>query len=432
MKFQIPKGLFDILPYDLKDRWKCVDYWQYVESVIHEISHTFGFKEIRTPIFEYAELFDRGVGLTSDIVSKEMYLFKDKSERLLALRPEGTSSVIRAYIENNLLNYSKNHKLYYIAPMFRYERPQAGRYRQHFQFGVEAIGIASFQQDVEIIDLLWQFFQRLNLKNIELNINSIGDVECRDKYKSALIKYLSPNYDKLSKDSQARFKKNPLRILDSKDQDDKVILENAPNILDYLSDDSSKHFNQVCSLLDEIKIPYIINPKIVRGLDYYNRTVFEFLCNDLGSQNALGAGGRYDGFTEVFQGKAQPGIGFGCGLERIIHSMIFQKIEIPKLTNPFIFLIPLDEKSSSYSFLLMNKLRSQKIPTEMDLEFKKIATSLKKANQKNAKFVAIIGSDEIETNTIKLKDMQLRTEISLSLNQIEKTLKDYWGKNEQQ
>ncbi len=429
MKFQIPKGLFDILPYNLKEKWKCIDYWQYVESIIHESARIFGFKEIRTPVFEKAELFDRGVGKTSDIVSKEMYIFKDKADRSLALRPEGTSSVMRAYVENPQ-NFTKTPKLYYIAPMFRYERPQAGRYRQHHQFGAEAIGIANPEQDAEIITMLWQFFERLGLKNLELNLNSIGDVECREKYKNELIRFLSPNYSKLSKESQLRFEKNPLRILDSKDPDDKNLLKKAPSILDSLSSDSREHFKQVCSLLDQIKIPYIINPNIVRGLDYYNRTVFEILCNDLGAQSAIGAGGRYDGFTEVFGGKPQPGIGFGSGMERIIHTMISQNIQPQENTNPFIYLIPLDKKSSDFCFLMMNTLRKARVPVDMDLEFKKIATSLQKANQLKAQFSLVIGSNEIESNTAKLKNMFSRTEETVPLNQLEKIIKDHWEKNE--
>jgi len=429
MKFQIPKGLFDILPYGMNEKWKCIDYWQYVESVIHETAHIFGFKEIRTPIFEKAELFDRGVGATSDIISKEMYIFKDKADRSLALRPEGTSSVMRSYVENPQ-NFSKTPKLYYIAPMFRYERPQAGRYRQHHQFGAEVIGIETPEQDAEIIAMLWQFFERLNLKNLELNLNSIGDAGCREKYKSALIQFLSPNFAKLSKESQIRFEKNPLRILDSKDQNDKELLKKAPSILDFLSSSSSDHFKQVCSLLEQIKIPYVVNSNIVRGLDYYNRTVFEILCTDLGAQSAIGAGGRYDGFTEVFGGKPQPGIGFGSGIERIIHTMISQGFQPPENTSPFIYLIPLDQKSSDFCFLLMNTLRKLKVPVDMDLEFKKIASSLQKANQLKAKFSLVIGSNEIESNTAKLKNMLSRTEETVSLNQLEKIIKDHWKKNE--
>jgi len=429
MKFQIPKGLFDILPYGLNEKWKNIDYWQYVEAIIHDTARIFGFKEIRTPIFERAELFDRGVGATSDIVSKEMYIFKDKADRSLALRPEGTSSVMRSYVENPQ-NFIKTPKLYYIAPMFRYERPQAGRYRQHHQFGAEVIGVKNPEQDAEIITMLWQFFEKLGLKNLELNLNSIGDIECRENYKAALIKFLSPAYSKLSKESQVRFEKNPLRILDSKDPDDKKLLEKAPCILDFLSLSSSEHFKQVCSFLDQIKIPYVINPNIVRGLDYYNRTVFEILCNDLGAQSAIGAGGRYDGFTEVFGGKPQPGIGFGSGMERIIHTMISQGILPLENTSPFIYLIPLDKKSSDFCFLMMNNLRKLKVPVDMDLEFKKIATSLQKANQLKSRFSLVIGSNEIESNTAKLKNMFTRTEETVSLNQLENLIKDHWEKNE--
>jgi len=430
MKFQIPKGLFDILPYDIGEGWRLIDYWQYVESVIRDITRDFGFIEIRTPVFERAELFDRGVGTTSDIVTKEMYIFKDKADRLLALRPEGTSSIMRAFAEKNFQNLSKTHKLYYMAPMFRYERPQAGRYRQHHQFGVEAMGVASCEQDAEIIDLLWQYFNRLGLKDCELQLNSVGDLSDREKYKKELKKTLQPHLGDLSKDSQSRFEKNPLRILDSKDPKDQAVLENVPSILDFITGDAKSHFQKLCDLLKQINIPYTLNPKIVRGLDYYNRTVFEVIYPQLGSQNAIGAGGRFDGFTEVFGIPSMPGIGFGSGLERVIQAMIHQNISYPEKNHPFLFLIPLGEDCVRFSFSLLNALRKKSVPTEMDFEVKKVAHSLQKANSRKAIYSLVMGSEEMQSKTVKLKNMKQRTEETISLENLEQTITTKWSKHE--
>ncbi len=292
MQYTIPKGTFDILPEAQKeeDKWCTSAHWQYLESVIRQTAHEYGFKEIRTPIFERTELFVRSVGESSDIVSKEMYTFLDRAERSMTLRPEGTAPVMRSFVEHRLYNTGAVHKLFYIGPMFRYERPQAGRYRQHHQFGAEAVGIGTPEQDVEVIDLLCEVYRRLGLKDLKVLINNIGDTESREAYLLSLKNYLEPHLEELSKDSQARFTKNILRILDSKDPNDQKILENAPSILDHLNEECKTHFEKVCRLLEKLNIAYEINPKLVRGLDYYNKTVFEITSTSLGSQNSVGGG----------------------------------------------------------------------------------------------------------------------------------------------
>lgn len=291
-KFQIPKGTFDILPYGAEEAWQLSDLWQYAERVIRQTAAEYGYREIRTPIYEKTELFKRGVGETTDIVMKEMFTFEDRSQRSMSLRPEGTASVARAFVEHNLAQMGSTHKFYYIGPMFRYERPQSGRYRQHHQFGVEAYGVAGPEQDAEVIDLLVQIYKRLGLKNLKVHVNTVGDAESRKEYREALLRYLKPHFENLSADSQVRFEKNPLRILDSKDPKDKEIVRSAPSILNHLTPEAKAHFQRLCHLLDQIGVPYEVDDRIVRGLDYYQKTVFEVLTQDLGAQNTIGAGGR--------------------------------------------------------------------------------------------------------------------------------------------
>ncbi len=426
MKLKIPKGLFDILPYGAKEEWQLSSHWQYLEETIRKIANEYGFKEIRTPIFEQAELFTIGVGATSDIVTKEMYLFTDKGDRKLALKPEGTSSVLRAFVEKNLLSEAKVHKFFYIGPMFRYERPQAGRYRQHHQFGVEVLGVPSYEQDAEVIDLLLTLYRRLGLKNLSVQLNSVGDVESRNSYREALKSYLTPLFEKLSSDSKERLQKNPLRILDSKDLNDQALLKEAPSILDYLTDDAKEHFEGLCKTLDSIQVPYQINEKIVRGLDYYNKTVFEITSSDLKAQNSLGGGGRYDGFSASFGGPSLPGIGFGTGMERILQAMLAQNISFPVLNFPFLFLIPLDIEAKKEAFSLITNLRHKGIPSDADFNSKKIQASLQRASYLQATFSAILGENERKNKTIKLKNMSTRKEVELSLSNLLQEIEKLW------
>ena len=418
MQFQIPKGLFDILPYGEDQLWRLVDYWQYVEKIVRKIALDYSFKEIRTPIFERTQVFTQTSGETSDIVTKEMYTFLDKAKRSMTLRPEGTAVFIRAFVENNMQEKSVFNKFFYIAPMFRYDRPQKGRYRQHHQFGVEAIGIESFEQDFEVIDMLMQLYSRLGLKNIFLHINSVGDLESREKYKKALKEFLKPHLEKLSTESKQRFEKNPLRILDSKEKEDIKILKEAPSILDFLNEHSKKHFEGLLNLLEKFQIPYQINKNLVRGLDYYNHTVFEVVSESEGSQNALGGGGRYDGLIKKFSKKDLPAIGFGTGIERIIQTMIKQNIEPKTKDFLFVYFVFLDEISKNLCIELMTKLRHLKISSDMGFKSKNIKKAMKIASNLKAKYSVIIGEEERKSKTFIIKNMETR-------EQETKDLKDF-------
>lgn len=425
MEYTIPKGVFDILPEEPEadDKWRNSDHWLYIEEVIRKCAADYGYKEIRTPIFERTELFVRGVGESSDIVTKEMYTFLDKAERSMTLRPEGTASVMRSFVENRLHQQPGLHKFYYIGPMFRYERPQAGRYRQHHQFGAEAIGVSKPEQDVELIDLLCEFYRRLGMKDFTVMINSVGDTATREPYKKALMAYLQPHFDQLSEDSKLRFTKNVLRILDSKDQKDQKILEGAPSILDYLSEEAKTHFETVKFTLEKIGISYRVNAKLVRGLDYYNKTVFEIVSSELGAQNTIGAGGRYDGLTAVLGGPHLPSVGFATGIERILQTLVGQKLPFPKRPHPHIFFIPLGETSAQYCFDLLCKLRHERIPAEIDLSGKKVQHGLQLANAEQADFSVIIGDRELEEGQVELKHMASRETIKIPLSELISTIK---------
>ncbi len=424
MQHQLPKGTFDILPYGTDEAWQLSDLWQYVEEAIRKISSRYGYREIRTPIYELTGLFDRGVGETSDIVTKEMFTFEDKGGRSITLRPEGTSSVMRAFIENRLANLGAVHKLFYIGPMFRYERPQSGRYRQHHQFGIEAIGNAGPEQDAEIIDLLYQFYKELGLKNLKVHVNSVGDLESRASFKAALLDYLRPHFAELSEDSKARFEKNPLRILDSKDPKDKELVKGAPSILNYLTPSAKSHFEQLLSYLDQIQIPYKVDDRIVRGLDYYNKTVFEVLTGDLGAQNTIGAGGRFDGLISTFGGPDLPAVGCATGLERVLQVMMAQKISIPKSLRPLVYFIPMGDEARKTCFSLVTQCRHQHIAAEIELSAKKVPSAIQNAIRAEATYCIVLGSDELEKGAIQLKNLHTREQSELKLDHLLTHLKE--------
>ncbi len=432
MEYQIPKGLFDILPY-AEELWKQSDKWQYLESVIKKLVIDYNYQEIRTPIFEKTDLFLRGMGASSDVVSKELYTFLDKAQRSMSLRPEGTASIMRCLLETNLFQQIKPCKLFYIGPMFRYDRPQKGRYRQHHQFGVEVIGEASYEIDAEVIDLLLELFKRLEIKNIKLLLNSIGDLETRQNYKNALLEYLKPNFDKLSEDSQIRFKVNPLRILDSKEENDKKIVDNAPSILDFLTENSKKHFDNLLNLLENLNIQYEINHKLVRGLDYYNDTVFEVISEALqGVQNSLGGGGRYDSLLKTLGGPDIAGIGFACGIERILQTMISQEVYFPTKSSPFLFIIPLSEEAKKFCTILTKDFRHHQIPTEIDINAKKIQKSLQLATNLQAHNALIIGEDEMKNKTAQFKDLKTREQKEIKFDEIKIFIRDKYYKLKEQ
>ncbi len=399
LKYKIPRGTFDILP---TESFK----WQFITKVFRENAKNFNFREIVTPIFESAGLYERSVGNTSDIVQKEMYKFTDKKGRVFALRPEGTAGIVRAYVENNLDMKDNSSKLYYIGPMFRYERPQKGRYRQHYQYGIENIGSSSPFVDAEVISFGYYFLKKLGLTNFKLEINSIGCSNCSQDYNIALVEYYKPFFDDLCQDCKIRIDKNPKRLLDCKVPECKEISQNAPSMLAYLDEDCKEHFKKVQEFLKKINIPFKINPKIVRGLDYYSRTAFEFINTNLGAQNTLIGGGRYDGLVEQIGGKNIPGIGFAGGFERLILSMEAEGVSFGSEQNPDYYLVCLGDKAKDYSLNLLIKIRNAGISIDSDFEKKSIKAQMKAADKSNAHYSLILGDDEISQNKIVLKNMK--------------------------
>jgi histidyl-tRNA synthetase len=419
-QYSIVKGVFDILPHSQGEeyKWRQGHLWSFIEEVIREVTGAYQFFEVRTPIFEKEELFKRSVGEGSDIVTKEMYLLEDKGGRKLALRPEGTAAVMRAFIEKHLDQRPGAQKLFYIGPMFRYERPQSGRYRQHHQFGVESVGGKSPEHDVEVIDLLLELYRRLGLKNLSVQLNSVGDAETRQLYQMALKSYLEPHFTELSEESQARFQNNVLRILDSKNKGDRALLEKAPLITDFLSGPAKEHFDKVQRLLKGLGLPFTLEPHLVRGLDYYNHTVFEVTAGELGAQNAIGAGGRYDGLIAQLGGADLPAVGFATGIERILQTMIGQGAPLPEMPRPMLFMVPMGEEAKERCLTVASKLRHSGLSVEIELTGRKVKSALQMADQMGASFVAVIGENELAKGKIALKEMEARTEHELSFEDL--------------
>ncbi len=409
----IPKGTKDVLP---QESYK----WHYIENKVRGVALDFNIKEIRTPTFECTELFLRGVGDTTDIVNKEMYTFTDKGNRSMTLKPEGTAGVARAFIENSLYANTQPTKMYYITPVFRYERPQAGRLREHHQFGIEYYGSESYMADVEVMLVAKTIFDRLGIKELELNINSIGCPECRKKYNEALKDYLRVNYDDLCETCKERFEKNPLRILDCKEEKCKAITAKAPVILDYLCDDCKAHHENVLKQLDKLKIPYVVNPHIVRGLDYYTRTVFEFVSTSIGAQGTVCGGGRYNNLVEQVGGKPCPAVGFGMGLERLILTLESLGLSVGEEEVPSLYIATMSEKAKEDIMPFALNLRAHGISTEIDLMDRSFKGQLKFANKIGAKYMLVIGDDELTSNEAKIKDMATGEETPVKLDEIVK------------
>ena len=390
--------------------------WQYLESYIHQFLNKYGFSQIRTPLFENTNLFSRSIGLQTDIVSKEMYSWTDQGGNNLTLKPEVTASVVRAYIQHNLGKKYPINKLYYIDTLFRRERPQKGRYRQFNQFGVEAIGSEHPEQDAEIIALAYNFYKSLNIENLTLKINSIGSTDVRNQYKIALKKYLIPYKNKLSALSQKRLETNPLRILDTKIDFEIEIINNAPHIIDFLNKEDKEHFSKVLSLLDSLSIKYDIDHKLVRGLDYYCRTVFEIQSTKLGSQDALCGGGRYDYLIEELGGQPTPAIGFAAGIERLILSLNQEKLSI--LKRPNIYIINTEEKNLELSIKITESLRNNNLIVINDTLRRSLKSQMKDANRLNVLYTIIIGEDEIKSNKATIKNMDKGTQDKVSFDKI--------------
>tara|TARA_Y100001968_G_scaffold332668_1_gene391735 strand:+ start:1194 stop:2450 length:1257 start_codon:yes stop_codon:yes gene_type:complete len=390
--------------------------WQYLESYIHKFLNKYGFSQIRTPLFENTNLFSRSIGLQTDIVSKEMYSWTDQGGNNLTLKPEVTASVVRAYIQHNLGKKYPINKLYYIDTLFRRERPQKGRYRQFNQFGVEAIGSEHPEQDAEIIALAYNFYKSLNIENLTLKINSIGSADVRNQYKIALKEYLMPYKNKLSALSQKRLETNPLRILDTKIDFEIEIINNAPHIIDFLNKEDKEHFSKVLSLLDSLSIKYDIDHKLVRGLDYYCRTVFEIQSTKLGSQDSLCGGGRYDYLIEDLGGKPTPAIGFAAGIERLILSLNQEKLSIFK--RPNIYIINTEEKNLELSIKITESLRNNNLIVLNDTLRRSLKSQMKDANRLNVLYTIIIGEDEIKSNKATIKNMDKGTQDKVSFDKI--------------
>ena len=394
----IPKGTKDMLP---SEAYK----WHYVERIARQTAANFGFKEIRTPMFEHTELFLRGVGETTDIVNKEMYTFDDKGGRSMTLRPEGTAGVARCFIENGLGGGVMPMKAYYIASVFRYEKPQNGRLREHHQFGVECYGSDSPSADAEIIALADTFLRNAGLESLELNLNSIGCPTCRAAYNKALKEYIGENLHCMCGQCQTRFEKNPLRILDCKEEKCKAVTKNAPKILDFLCDDCKAHFEAVQSILTDLGIKFTINPGIVRGLDYYTRTVFEFVSTDIGSQGTVCGGGRYNNLVEEVGGKPTPAVGFGLGLERLL--LVLENTNSLKAEEESVeyYFAPLGDNAKALARKIVFELRRKGVSAETDIMDRSVKAQMKYADKIGAKFVVVIGDDEIEKGVVSVKNM---------------------------
>lgn len=413
MSFNIPKGTKDVLP---EDSYK----WHYIEDAVRETTRLFDVKEIRTPTFEHTELFLRGVGDTTDIVNKEMYTFFDKGNRSITLKPEGTAGVARCFVENSLYAGPLPVKTYYITPVFRYERPQAGRLREHHQFGVELYGSYDAEMDVEAISIAKSLFVRLGLDNLTLNINSIGCPTCRKEYNKALKEYYKDHIDDMCETCRERLDKNPLRILDCKEEKCKKINADAPVILDYLCDDCKKHMDDLKKGLETLEIPYVVNPRIVRGLDYYTRTVFEFVSNDIGAQGTVCGGGRYDNLVEEVGGKPCPSVGFGMGIERLILVLENAGKMPKKCDNVTAFIGYVGDELKFDALKIVNKLRSAGISADTEFTGRSVKAQMKYAGKIGAKFTAILGTDELEKGVVNVKNMESGESTPVNIDEITK------------
>ena len=416
MAYQTPRGTVDILPEDQP-------YWNRVKVAGHEIARRFGYRQIDTPIFEDASLFVRGVGEGTDIVEKEMYTFEDRSGDLMTLRPEGTAPVCRAYIQHGMQALPQPVRLFYITPIFRYERPQAGRYRQHWQFGCEALGDPDPVVDTEVIQLVWAYMRELGLRDLTLQLNSIGDSESRPAYLQKLVEYYAPHTSAICGDCRVRIEKNPLRLLDCKVESCQPIIQDAPHITDYLNEASQQHFDKLRRYLDLSDIPYVINHRLVRGLDYYTRTVFEVFPEREGSQSAVAAGGRYDGLIEQLGGKPTPGVGFGSGIERAVLELKRQEEANIEPGRMDAFFVHMGEQPKEAATWLASQLRQRGISAQVATGERSLRAQMRAANQANARFALIIGDDEMAGSTVQevrpmVRDLSTGAQQTMGLEEI--------------
>lgn len=423
MRIESPRGTDDLLPGE-------IEIWQHIEKELSQLCETYHFKEIRTPIFEHTEVFQRGVGETTDIVQKEMYTFLDKGERSITLRPEGTAGVARAFIENKLYGQvNQPIKVFYNGPMFRYERQQEGRRRQFHQFGVEVIGSEDPAVDAEVIALAMSIYERLGLKQIKLVINSLGDIDSRKAHRQSLIDHFTPYVNELCDDCQTRLSQNPLRVLDCKTDMDHPSMKTAPEILDFLTEESKTYFEKVKSYLDAIGIQYEVDPTLVRGLDYYNHTTFEIMgtAEGFGAHSTLLGGGRYDGLIEQFGGPRSPGVGFALGMERLLLALEHEKIDLSLNDTLDVYVVAIGDEVQSEAVRLIYQLRKAGLVADKDYQQRGVKAQFKAANRLEAKYVVVIGEEEKNRGTVKLRSMDSRTEEEIKQEQLIDKLKEALG-----
>jgi len=420
MNIKAPRGTADILP-------ETVPAWKRIQSIAAETARTFGFSEIRTPVFEHTELFEHGMGDTTDVVQKEMYTFLDKAERSITLRPEGTASAARAYIEHSLYAQPQPTKLFYDIACYRYEKPQAGRLREFHQFGVEIFGSAEPSVDAEIIALANTIFENIGITGLSLNINSIGCPACRKEYNKALTEYLTAHKETLCETCNRRLTQNPMRIIDCKSPICKEVAAGAPSILDYLCDECSDHFDAVKGYLDKMGIKYEVDPSIVRGLDYYTRTVFEFISDDIGAQSTVCGGGRYDGLVKELDGPDLCGIGFGLGITRLVLALKknaeTKGTALPENKKPLIYIAPMGKEAATKAVGIVHKLRTAGVAAECDITGRSLKAQMKYADKIGAKYAAVIGDNELEQGVCELKNLRDGEKKNIAIDELS-TIKD--------
>jgi histidyl-tRNA synthetase len=416
MKITGPRGTNDILPGESIK-------WQYVEKKAMDILKRYNYQEIRIPIFEDTNLFQRGIGETTDIVEKEMYTFNDKGGRSITLRPEGTASVVRSFLEHKIYGQAQPTKYFYFGPMFRYERPQSGRYRQFHQMGVEVLGTDNPAIDAEVILLGLQMLKELGLSDLEVHLNSVGCPECRDRYREVLLEYFAPKLEELCSDCKSRYERNPLRLLDCKNDSCREYAENAPEIYDSLCEECSEHFEMVKKYLDQLEINYILDPKLVRGLDYYTKTAFEIIYTGLGAQDTIFGGGRYDGLAEEIGEKEVPGIGFAMGMERIIMALEEQEVELPLHTDLDLFITTIGQPAKETAFKYLYKLRQAGLRVEMDYLGRSVKGQMKCADRNNAQYSIILGDNELEKGVATIREMKTGEQEEIKLDNLVSEIK---------
>ncbi len=410
MEIKAIRGVKDILPGE-------VEKWQFVERIAREVFERYGYAEIKVPIFEHTSLFSRSIGETTDIVEKEMYSFEDQGGEELTLRPEATAGICRAYVEHKLHQQPGFVKFYCIGPMFRYERPQAGRFRQFYQIDVEAIGEASPVVDAEVLTMLLTFLQRLGLQHLELRLNSLGDATCRPRYREELIRYIRRHLDRLCPECQARFERNPLRVLDCKQESCRTVMRDAPQTMEFLCEPCRQHFDALAGLLAGVGMSYVLDPKLVRGLDYYTRTTFEVVAEGLGAQNSVTGGGRYDGLIEAIGGPPTPGIGFAIGFERLVTVLEYFGLTVPE-PRPQVFVAPLGASALREAFVLVERCRGAGLRAEMGYDEKSLRSQLRRANKLGAAFTVMLGERELAAGKAALKDMQGGEQEEIALDEL--------------